>query len=82
MEEKRELTQRISVEEDVKINKNKKRIRRVIFSLIIILITAGVAVGVSFAIGIVNKQKEKTGELKNNSSFAYSKIVETKNIYK
>ncbi|TCG10517.1 hypothetical protein [Mycoplasma todarodis] len=82
MKEKQESVRKISVEEDVKINQNKKRIRRVIFSLITIMITAGIAVGVSFAIGIVNKQKEKTGELKNNSSFGYSKIVKTKDIYK
>ncbi len=80
MKKKLDLTEEISVDTDARNKQNKKKIIRVIFSLIVIAITAGAAVGVSFAIGIVNKHKEKTGELETNAS--YSSILKTENIYK
>ncbi|MCP4355622.1 MAG: hypothetical protein GY793_08360 [Proteobacteria bacterium] len=80
MKKKLELIEENSAKQDIKSVQNKKKIRRIFFSLITIAITAGTVVGVSFAIAIVNKNKEKTGELKTGAS--YSKILKTKNIYK
>ncbi|CAM9099333.1 hypothetical protein [Mycoplasma todarodis] len=80
MKKKLDLTEEISVDKDARNKQNKKRIRRLIFSVIIIAITAGAVVGVSFAIAIVNKHKEKTGELETNAS--YSSTIKIENIYK
>ncbi|NQZ29422.1 MAG: hypothetical protein HRT98_03450 [Mycoplasmatales bacterium] len=80
MKKKHDLTDEIFVDKDARNKQNKKKIRRLIFSIIIIAITAGTAVGVSFAIGVVNKHNEKTGELKTNAS--YNSVLKIKNIYK
>ena len=80
MKKKQSMTEKISVEEYNRKSAKKRRIIRMILSLLTISLTAGGIIGISFAISIINKHNDKTGELKTGA--AYELALDTKNIYK
>ncbi len=82
MKKKQIITEKISVEEYNRKRAKKRRIIKLIFSLLVISLTAGGIIGISFAISIINKHNDdnKTGELKTNASYEWA--LETNNIYR
>ncbi|TCG11928.1 hypothetical protein [Mycoplasma marinum] len=66
--------------EKLLISNKKHKIYKIILPIVVIAITASMAIGISFAIKNVKKQDDKTGQL--GTSATYSRIIKPKNIYK